>query len=268
MKFLISLFLVLSLYSQVIDKISVIVNNEPITSYDIYKTEQQFNFNKQQAVSYLIDKAVLQSEIKQRGIYIDEFDIDNAMKKIAQRNGMSLFNFKDYLLQRGELYKLEAQIKSQLEKEKLLQTLNIRVTQDEMKNYYKEHQNKFLLPSKIETTKYSSNNKAELQKVMNSPLLSMNNKIQMEDLILDINKTNPRLLSFLAKYSEKTFTPIVNFDNMWTTFYIIKKDKPVVLPYKVVEGKIYADLMRKKDDQELKDFIAKLRAKADIKFLN
>jgi len=267
MKFLISIFLVLSLYGQIVDKVAIIVNNMPITSYDIQKTAKELNVNKQQAVSYLIDQAVLKSAIKQRGIYVDDFDIDNEMKKIAQKNGMSLFNFKNYLLQKGELYRLQTQIKLKLQRDKLLKTLHITIQEKELKEYYNSHKNEFLLPSSIEVSKYSSNDKQSLQTVMSNPMAASEN-IEIQNIVLKNSDANPRLIGFLSKFKEKTFTPIINFENKLTTFYIIKKEKPTPISYKMAVGKIYEILLKQKEEKTLKEFVDKLRAKADIQFLN
>jgi len=267
MKFLLSVFLVISVYAKVIDKIDILVNNIPITTYEIFKTQKDLNIDEKGAISYLIDKAILEAVIKKRGIYVDDFDIDNEMKKIAQRNGMSLFNFKDYLLQKGELSKLKEQIRLKLEREKLLKTLNVRVSEKEMKEYYNTHKKEFMLPSNIEVTKYSSNNKEVLSQTIKNPLLNHANNVDIEDMKLNIKTTNPDLLSFLNQYKEDSFTPIVTFDNKFTSFYIIKKGKLEAIPYKIAVGKIYAILLQKAQNKALKDFIQKLRAKADIEFL-
>ena len=267
MKFLISVFLVIFVYAKVIDKIDVIVNNIPITSYDIEMTQKKFNIPKQKAISYLIDKAVLDSAIKQRGIYVDEFDIDNAMKKIAQKNGMSLFNFKNYLLQKGELDKLQEEIKNNIQKQRLLQSLNLRVEKKDVENYYKTHKEEFMIPSKIEVTEYSANNKNDLLQVLQNPL-SSNPNVNIKDITFEANQTNPRLMQFLATQKEGEFSPIVQLQGKFVSFYVIKKSNMKPLPENMVEDAIYQKLMDEKSKQLLDDYIAKLRAKADIQFLN
>ena len=263
-KLVLSLFLIFSLNGEVIDKIAIIVNNIPITSYDIKSTQKKLNISKQDAVNYLINQALLKSAIKERNIYVDDFDIDNAMQKIAAQNGMSLFNFKDYLLQQGRLETFEHNLKLDLEKQKLLKTLSIRVTPDEMKEYYKSHQKEFMLPSRIDTTIYSSDDRNSLNDVIKNPLSNVN--VNIEDKTFDINTTNPKLMSFLAKVKENSFSPIVNINNKFQTFYVKKKYKPAVLPYKIVEGFVYNQVLKQKQNQALNDFIAKLRLKANIEY--
>ena len=259
-----SLFLVFSLYAKVIDKIAIVVNNEPITSYDIASTQKKLNITKKEAINYLINQALLKSAIKERGIYVDDFDIDNAMQKIAARNGMSLFNFKDYLLKQGRLESFKRNLKSDLEKQKLLKTLSIRITPDDIKKYYENHKEEFMLPSKIDTTIYSSNDKNSLIEVIKKPLSNVN--INIINKTFDINNTNPKLMDFLAKIKEKSFSPIININNKFQTFYINKKYKPAVLPYKMVEGFIYNKILTQKQNQALNDFIAKMRLKTNIEY--
>jgi len=266
MKFLISLFLVFSLYGKVLDTTLIIVNNIPITSYDIFKIQKKLDGDKNKAINYLIDQTVLKSAIKQKGIYVDEFDIDNTMKKIAQRNGMSLFNFKNYLLEKGELSKLKSQIKDKLEMDKLFQSLNIRVTQSEMKTYYKLNKKEFNLPSKIEVSQYSSNTKNELIKILKNPMLQ-NKNVSIKSMVLESNKTNPKLIKFIANTKVDNFTPIINLENKFVSFYLIKKDDFNTLPFKMVESEIYQKLMSEKQKMATKDFVAKLRAKANIQVL-
>jgi hypothetical protein len=261
MKFLISLCLVISLYAKVIDKIAIIVNDIPITTYDIELAKQKYK----NPINYLIDKAILKSAIREKGIYVDEFDIDKAMQEIARKNGMSLFNFKNYLLEKGQLDILTNQLKSDLEKRKLLETLNIRVTQNDIKEYYKTHKNQFTIPSKIDVTEYSSNNKKSLVEIINNPLANVTN-VEVKNITFEANKTNPRLYRFIASNKTDSFTPIVNIGN-YKTFYINKKYENQILPLNMVENQIYQTLMQQKSQIALNDFIAKLKAKANIKYL-
>jgi FKBP-type peptidyl-prolyl cis-trans isomerase (trigger factor) len=267
MKLLISLFLVISLYAKVVDKIEILVNNIPITSYDIQQVESKLNMDKNKAISYLIDQAILKSAIKEKGIYVDDFDIDNEMEKIAKKNGMSLFNFKNYLLQKGQLEQLKQQIKLKLQKDKLLAALNVKVTREDVENYYKSHKNEYMLPKKIEATQYSAQNRDDLLQVIQNPL-SQNPNVEIKDMTFDINQTNPRLMQFLAKVDLNSFSPIVNIQNRFVSFYVTNKEGDKPLPFDMVGGEIYQNLMAQKSQAILDDFISKLKAKADIQFLN
>ena len=112
-----------------------------------------------------------------------------------------------------------------------------------------------MLPSKIEATKYSANNKNDLLQVLNNPL-SSNPNVSIKDVVFEANQ------------KEGTFSPIAQLQGKFVSFYVIKKSNMKPLPENMVEGAIYQKLMDEKSKQLLDDFIAKLRAKADIEFLN
>jgi parvulin-like peptidyl-prolyl isomerase len=263
MRFFISLVLVFSLYAKVIDKIEILVNNTPITSYDIYKTQKQLRVDKDQAIAYLIDQTIIQTAIKNRDIYVDDFDIDNAMRNIALKNHMSLFEFKNYLLQRGELESFKEKLKQDLEKQKLIESLNVRISKKEVEKYYKTYKEEFLRPTTIQTTQYSSNDKQKLIKVIKNPLM-IPNGVDVQDKTFNIKDTNQRLMGFLSSFDEKSFTPIITIDGKYRTFYIIKKSDVKLLPLEEVGGEIFQKLLKQKQDKALQDLIAKLKAKADI----
>jgi parvulin-like peptidyl-prolyl isomerase len=266
MKFLmifISLFIFLN--GKVIDSLAILVNEQPITTYDIEKLQKQVK-NREIAISILIDRSLLKQEIKRRGIYVDDFDIDKAMQKIAQKNGMSLFNFKSYLLQQGQLESLKERLKSQLEQDKLISSLNIRVSPEDLKNYYETHKDSFKLPTFIDVTQYSASNKKLIEEVIKNPMLN-SPELKIKSIKFKIGKINPRLYQYLSSLEEGSFSKIINLSNQFTSFYIEKKGKLELLPFKKVEGKIYQLLMAQKSDETLKELVAKLKAKADIQIL-
>jgi hypothetical protein len=250
----------------VIDSLAIIVNEIPITTYDIEQTIKVTK-NKEMAVYVLINKALLKDEIKKRGIYIDEFDIDKELEKLAKRNGMSLLNLKTYLLEKGQLEELKQQLKEKLEKDKILDTLNIKVTPEELKEFYTKNIKYFNVPSFIKVTQYSSRTKQTLEELMQNPMLNSDD-LEVKSIKFDLEQTNQKLYRFLKLVKENSFSKIINIQNKFVSFYIEKKGELKNIPFEKVRGEIYQILIEKKANEELENFIAKLKAKADIKFLN
>ena len=52
----------------VVDGISIIINKEPITLYDIHKYSSRFNLSKKEALDVLVRQKLEESEIKKLGI--------------------------------------------------------------------------------------------------------------------------------------------------------------------------------------------------------
>ncbi len=261
------LLLFFSLQAKVIDKIAIVVNDIPITTYDIEKMTKQTK-DKNIAIETLINKALIKSAIKEKGIYVDDFDVENKMEEIAKRNHMSLFDFKTMLIKKGELDSLKEQIKKQLEINKLISYYNKRVTRDDIQNYYDSHKNEFIVAQKIDATVYSSNNPNILKQVKENPLLNSSN-VEMKDMSFDYNQTNPKLMLFLSKVKTNSFSKIAPIaPNKFSLFYVTKKEGNITLPFNAAASIIYEKLSNKQNQKAIQDLISKLKAKADIQFLN
>jgi peptidyl-prolyl cis-trans isomerase SurA len=260
------LLLFFSLYGKMIDKIAIIVNNIPITSYDIQKMTQKTG-NKNIAIDTLINDALIKSAIKEKGIYVDEFDVEKKMEEIAKRNGMTLFDFKTLLIQKGDFDKLKKKLKKQLQIDKLLNYYNKRVTNDNIKEYYNSHKNEFIVTQKIDTTIYSSNNPKQLEKVKINPLLNSSN-IKIENRSFEYNTTNPRLMQFLSKVKKNSFSKIIPMgQNNFSLFYVMNKEGNVTLPFNLAAAAIFEKLSIEKKKEGIQDLLSKLKAKANIQFL-
>jgi len=268
MRFVMTLiFLFFSLYAKTIDKIAIVVNNIPITTYDIAKTTQQTK-NQNLAIEILINNALIKSAIKEKGIYVDDFDVENRLEEIAKKNGMSLFDFKTMLIQKGELNILREKIKKELEITKLISYFNKSITKNDVENYYNSHKDEFALPKSITTTIYSSNNPNILKQVKENPLLNSEN-IQVEDKTFEYDKTNPKIMMFLSKVKTNSFSEIVpTGKDKFSLFYVTKKEGEITLPFDIAAGIIFEKLSQKNRQKAMQDLLAKLKAKANIEFLN
>ena len=81
-------------FAAMVNGIAIIVNDEPITLYDIDKTMSVNNISKNEAVSYLIDKILYDQLVQENNITADVFDINDYTEKLASSNGMDVYTFK------------------------------------------------------------------------------------------------------------------------------------------------------------------------------
>jgi parvulin-like peptidyl-prolyl isomerase len=253
-----------------VDKVIASVNGFPITSYELNQTMTNLHLNSKQALQYLINQKILKSEIEKRGISVDEFDINNAMQQIAQRNGMTLFEFKNILQQKGELKKFEKMIKENLLKQKLFNQIvdsQLRITPQEVKNYYQNHKSEYTIFDTIQVTEYTANNPEELKKLQQDPLLNQVG-VNQKTLLLE-SKNLPLKLLFLFKNTKVgEFTPVINEGMQYVTYYVQNKTGKTVLPFDKVKDYVTQELIEKKRNEILNDYFNKLRNEADIKIYN
>jgi len=268
-KFLLSIGLIVFLNAEVLNRIVATINDIPITSYEVEKLSKQLNIDKNRALNILLDQKLIDSEIKKRGIVVDEFELENALEAIAKRNGFNLFEFKNILIQRGDYQKLINQIKNDLLKKKLFDEIiqtKLNLDDNEIKNYYENHKDEFKVFEKVEVIKYSANNRSLLEKVKQNPLFNKNVKI--ENKVYYANKLPLNLLFLFNETKEETFTPIINEVGHYSMFYIIKKEGYYYLPFEKAKNLIANKLINEKREKILKEYFSKLKNKAYVKFYN
>jgi len=268
-KLIIALSLGIFLNAQVIDKVVAVVNNIPVTSYDVKKLSKNLNISKEKALHILLDQKLIQSEIKKRGIEVDDFEVENAMEKLAKQNGLSLFEFKNILMQRGQYKELKEKLKSDLLKRKLFDEIvqtKLRIDDNEIKNYYENHKDEFKIFKTIQVTKYTANNKKILEDIKQNPLANLNVKTSNE--VYEYNELPLGLLFLFKQTKVGEFTPVINDGLVYTMYYIARKDGKVHIPFDKVKNAIANKLAAQKREMILKDYFAKLKNRAYIKIFN
>ncbi len=273
MKKLLGIFLLSSTlsFATVIDAIALIVNNEPITLYDIDKRMVQNNMNKKEAVSSLIDEALYKQLIEEKNIKVDIFDINNYLEKIAAQNGMDLYTFKSVVKQQYKDYEAyEEEIRRRIEREKLISILvrgNLAIANEEdLKIYYENNQNQFSTAKNIEVVQYVSKNRNELVSLMNNPMVIVKD-VEQSTIVLEQNRLNSQLRYLLNDTKINQFTPIFTTDHQYVTLLVNKKIGVETIAFDEVKNKIFGVIMQKREADFLKEYFEKIKLTADIKVL-
>jgi parvulin-like peptidyl-prolyl isomerase len=105
-----------------LDAISVVVDSEPITMYEIYKLSKQFDIPTREALEVLIREKLELSQIKQMNIQVDDFVLNQQVEAIATKNGMSVQSFYGALLKEGvSIDTYRSELKRKLQRDRLYQ---------------------------------------------------------------------------------------------------------------------------------------------------
>lgn len=269
-KILIASLVVLSLNAKIVDKIVAVVNNSPITSYDIENLESELHINKNQALNMLIDKKLINNEIEKRGISVDDYEVDDAMRNIAKRNNMSLFEFQNILTQKGELKNFKKKLKQNLLKQKLFSQIvnsKLKIDPKEIKKYYENHKDEFSVFQNIQFVKYSSNNPQILKNLSNNPYFN-NPNLKVTTQTASYNQLPLNKLYLLKTTKEGQFTPVVNEGLNYVRYFISQKQGKVYLPFDKVQNIIAQKMITQKRNEILKEYFDRVKNRADIKIYN
>lgn len=271
-KLLFFMLLPLVIYAKPVDALAVIVNDEPITVYEIHKAQTRFKVGKDQAVNILIKIKLEDFEIKNRKINTSNYKIEERFKKVAAGNNMSSSNFENALRAKNvNVIKFKDEIKGQLDRETLYEQIvrsEIKKPTDvELKNYYDRNSHLFNIPKEIEITKYTSFSAKTLNELHKNPLMQ-NPDIKSEDAKIETNRMHRQLLQVLLRTKEGSFTPILPVaKGVFATIFVKKKLGIMNFDFESNKDKIITIMYKSREQDILKGYFNKVRADSIIKVL-
>jgi len=149
--------------AEMLSGIAVLVNDEPITTYDLAKEQQALSAGmdasfsadtpaakehlRQVALDSLINKKLIEQKIKELDIKVSDDEVKQAIEDVKKTNNISEENLRAALAARGISYEdYKAQLKDQLERLRLISLevrSKIQITDKEIQEYYAAHAEKF-----------------------------------------------------------------------------------------------------------------------------
>lgn len=271
-KLLLSLLLGSTLsFASMVNGVAILVNEEPITLYDIERTMVVNKIPKNEAVSYLIDKILYDQLVQEYNITADIFEVNDYIEKLANSNGMDIYAFKAIVKQEYPDYSVfENEAKNTVIRQKLVQKLvkgQLAIATDEdMQLYYEKNRNKYLTAKTFDVTQYSSTSKEALMEVAKNPII-IPSDVQRTSLKLNTAEIQAQLQYLLNGTKVNSFTPIFTANKQYVTFFITKKEGTAPLSYESVKARIFNDIMMNREQKYLKDYFEKQKLIADIKVI-
>jgi parvulin-like peptidyl-prolyl isomerase len=272
-KLILALFVVVSLQARVYDGVAIVVEDKAITLLDIKKEMQTDHINAKKAADILIRKKLEAFEIQQRNITVTSEEVYADIKKMAERNHMSISEFYDAVRESNGLSSeaLKAKIKQKLLAQKLYDAISMssmsEPTDSEMKDYFELHKNEFQHPASFSVVIYDTNNRSLLQEKVENPMF-YSPQIGSNEQVLPYDRISPELASLLTKTPVGHFTAIVpNGKGGFMSFYIKSVESAKDADWESMKPSIMNAIMQEKREAVLSDYFARLRDNADINII-
>ena len=258
-----------SVYAGLVNGIALVVNNEPITLYEIDAMAQKLKVSKNEAIEYLIDEKIQSSEVKRQGIDVDIYEIEERMESVARSNHLTLSEFKEILASKFiSLEEYKENLKKKLIQEKLARKIfseeSTIVDREDARIYYDNNKEEFSIPTRVKITKYASKDQRELATYLRNPMI-VNHSVAVESEEIKTDELNPKLLSLVLETQEGGFTPIIPVSN--TLFVSIRIDAKLEKKqnsFEEVESAIIAKLSQQNESKAIERYFKKQRARAKI----
>lgn len=148
--------------AETVNGIAVLVNDEPITTYDVDKEQESLERGldanlpqddagraqlRQVARNSLINKKLIEQKIRELDIKVSDEEVRQAIEDVKKANNISQDNLNQALAARGVSFdEYKAQIKEQLERLRLISMevrSKIQISENEMREYYEAEKAKF-----------------------------------------------------------------------------------------------------------------------------
>lgn len=252
-----------------VDAIALVVNEDPITVYDIDKKMSDAKVNKKDAVSILVDELLYEQELKKNYVTVDMFDVNNYIEQVAANNKMDIYEFKSIIKQKFKDYsKYENKIKKDLLRQKLLgKVLRGKLkmpTDTDLKIYYENNLNSFSSASTFSVVQYATKDKKALLAIKKNPMLNIPS-VNKQNLVLKQEELSAQFKYLLNETETKKFTPIFTANKNYAMLFIIKKENLVINKLEEVKRKISQIIIQENEKKYLQDYFEKLKITADIR---
>lgn len=265
-----SLFIGFTL-ANTINGIAVLVNEDPITIYDIKEDMKKRGVDENSSVSYLIDKTLFEQLVKQNNISADIFDINEQIEKLANSNGMDVYSFKSIIKQKYPNYNdFENEVKDSVIRQKLIKKL-VRgqlaiATIDDVKLYYEKNISQYQTSKYFYVTQYSSSNKEDLIEKISTPMKVIP-AVTVSELKIDSKDINAQLQYVLTTTKNRSFTPIFTLNNQYISLYVKNKEGSEAINFDIVKDRIFNEIMEQREKVFLEQHFEKQKLTADIKVI-
>ncbi len=265
-----SLFIGFTL-ANTINGIAVLVNEDPITIYDIKEDMKKRGVDENSSVSYLIDKTLFEQLVKQNNISADIFDINEQIENLANSNGMDVYSFKSIIKQKYPNYNdFENEVKDSVIRQKLIKKL-VRgqlaiATIDDVKLYYEKNISQYQTSKYFYVTQYSSSNKEALIEKISTPMKVIPS-VTVSELKIDSKDINAQLQYVLTTTKNRSFTPIFTLNNQYISLYVKNKEGSEAINFDIVKDRIFNEIMEQREKVFLEQHFEKQKLTADIKVI-
>ena len=252
--------------AKMVDGIALVVEGEPITTAEIRAVQQQAQVTKKEATNLLIQDRLQKSAMKD--IHIDEKAIDDKIAGIAAQNNITVPKMQKILKEQGTSWnKYRSSMRNSMKKEKFFQEKIARTitppTDDELKLFYQNHKEEFLIPSRVNLIEYSAASEAKMKKFLETK----NTKgVKSRTMTKSTKDLNPTLLGTILQTQDGSYTRPFNAGDRYISYKVLSKEGETIMPFEASKNAVTGRWRQQQQSKAVKDYFEKL--KEDTKDLN
>ena len=253
--------------AEMINAIALIVNGEAVTTAEIRAVQKQMHLSKKEATDLLIQDRLQKAAMK--NVTISEDAIDSKITQIAAQNNLTVPKMQTLLKQQGTSWrKYRRSIKDHMKKEKFYKekvaaTLS-KPSEDELKLFYENNKESFVLPTSVSMIEYSSVSEDTLKKFLET---KKKKGVKSRSVKKSTKELNSALRGTILQTQDGSFTRPFNDGNKFISYKIISKNGQRSMSYDEAKGPIASKWRQQQQGKTLKNYFEKLKTHADIQVI-
>ena len=261
----------LNLYSaQMVNGIAAIVENEPITLYEVYSLKEQLKSSEKEALNLLIREKLEEAQIKNLNLNVTPFELNDRVEAIAKQNGMTNAQFRSSMQAQGmDFLEFKNELQKKMLQEKLYKSIAAEagknINEKRAKAYFDANPERFKVFSTARVVVYRAKDPEILNAQKTSPKLL--DGVQTQEISLDYQSIDPRLAAIISSTNNGDYTQPLQGPDSYDMFYVKEKIGSYTPSFADVKDNVINELYRGEQEKLMNDYFDKLRAKAKIQIL-
>jgi len=254
--------------ARVLNGISIIVEDEPITTAEITAVQKSMRISKQKAIDLLIQSSLQKSVSKD--VHISDDEIDAKIQQISAINKISIKKMQQILKKQGmKWYDYRQRVKTEIKKQKFYQR-NIAPLipipgEDQLKLFYKKNRKLFRVPTTISMVEYSAKSMEELKAFASTKKISKG--IKSRTVSKREKDLTPQLFSMAISSPTGKFMQPMNAGDKFIMYKIKGKSGSKILSYEKARNGVIQAWKHKQRKQATEDYFKKLKTSANIVYV-
>jgi hypothetical protein len=135
-------------------------------------------------------------------------------------------------------------------------------TDNDLKLFYKNHANEFIIPTSISVVEYSAPAKEQIERFMQT-----GQGIEGQALEKETATLNPTLLQMMLQTPNGTFTKALNAGDRYVVYKVVSKNGQTSVAFEDAKPAISARWQQEQREKALKEYFKKMRTSADIQII-
>ncbi|MEA3434070.1 MAG: peptidyl-prolyl cis-trans isomerase [Campylobacterota bacterium] len=254
-------------HAKTVNAIALIVEGEAVTTAEIRAVQQQLQVSKEKATDLLIQDRLQKAAMK--NINVSEDAVDGKIAQIAAQNNITVPKMQKVLKERGTTWnKYRSSIKESLKKEKFYKEKVVATitapSEDELKIFYRNHKEEFVVPATISMIEYSSTSEAVMKKFLQT---KKKKGIKSRSVKKSTKDLNPALLGTILQTQDGSYTRPINAGDKYISYKVLSKHGKVNMPFEASKGAVAARWKQQQQGKALKDYFEKMKTNANIQVI-